>query len=137
MEHLFIYPVLALTCCLLYKVFRQKSHEKKLREEMAGLRAGLEEAQVQLAAMKTGGLPDSEDAIASYTSAFLREKLTGARRQTYIHDSLYVILAKVLPVIAPNMSVPTFVNSVLSEHLARHQDTINEMYRRKAIQKPL
>ena len=66
-----------------------------------------------------------------YREQFLQQKLTGARRQTYIHDSLYKVLARVLPVIAPEMSVPTFVNSVLSDHLKRYQDIINGMYNRK------
>jgi len=59
-------------------------------------------------------------------------KLTGARRQTYIHDSLYRMCAKVLPVIAPDMSVPTFVNSVLSEHLKRYKNVINAIYNEEA-----
>lgn len=72
-----------------------------------------------------------------YREQFLQHKLTGARRQTYIHDSLYKVLARVLPVIAPEMSVPTFVNSVLSDHLKRYQDIINGMYNREATQKPV
>ena len=72
-----------------------------------------------------------------YREQFLQQKLTGARRQTYIHDSLYKVLARVLPVIAPEMSVPTFVNSVLSDHLKRYQDIINGMYNREATQKPV
>ena len=72
-----------------------------------------------------------------YREKFLQLKLTGARRQTYIHDSLYVILAEVLPVIAPEMSVPTFVNSVLSDHLEKYEDLINEMYNQKVTKKPV
>lgn len=72
-----------------------------------------------------------------YRKQFLQMKLTGARRQTYIHDSLYKAFARVLPVIAPEMSVPTFVNSVLSDHLEKYQDIINAMYNREANQKPI
>ena len=72
-----------------------------------------------------------------YLEQFLQQKLTVARRQTYIHDSLYKVLAWVLPVIAPEMSVPTFVNSVLSDHLKRYQDIINGMYNREATLKPV
>lgn len=63
-----------------------------------------------------------------YRERFLQLKLTGARRQTYIHDSLYKAFAKVLPVIAPEMSVPTFVNSILSDHLDKYKDILNAMY---------
>lgn len=72
-----------------------------------------------------------------YREQFLQMKLTGARRQTYIHDSLYVVLAEVLPVIAPDMSVPTFVNSVLSDHLEKYEDIINGMYNQKVTKKPV
>lgn len=127
MEHLFIYMVLALACFLSYKVCRLKSREKKLREEMTGLKVELIKKQGMLEEMKSDSLPDGED-TASYTETFLQRKLMGARRQTYIHDSLYVVLAKVLPIIAPEMSVPTFVNSVLSNHLEKNKDIINAMY---------
>ena len=70
-----------------------------------------------------------------YREQFLHQKLTGARRQTYIHDSLYRAFAKILPVIAPEMSVPTFVNNVLAEHLKKYQGIINEMYSQEANQK--
>lgn len=72
-----------------------------------------------------------------YTELFLKIQLTGTRRQTYIHDSLYKVLAEVLPVIAPDMSVPTFVNNVLSDHLEKYQDVINAMYNQKATKKPV
>lgn len=72
-----------------------------------------------------------------YRRQFLQTKLTGARRQTYIHDSLYKAFAKVLPVIAPEMSVPTFVNCVLSDHLDRYQDIINMMYNEEANHKAI
>ena len=72
-----------------------------------------------------------------YRQRFLQTKLAGTRRQTYIHDSLYKALARVLPVIAPEMSVPMFVSSVLADHLERYQDVINEIYNQEANQNPL
>lgn len=49
-----------------------------------------------------------ERLIQMNTGAVLKVKLSGARRQTYINDTLYRTVAKVLPVIAPEMSVPMF-----------------------------
>ena len=72
-----------------------------------------------------------------YRSRFLKVKLSGARRQTYINDTLYRTVAKVLPVIAPEMSVPMFLGSVLSDHLERYQHIINEIYNQEATQKPI
>lgn len=79
------------------------------------------------------GKKDSRtDGFDEYRKRFLQMKLTGARRQTYIHDSLYKAFAKVLPVIAPEMSVPTFVNSILSDHLNKYRSVLNAMYNEEA-----
>lgn len=72
-----------------------------------------------------------------YRKRFLQMKLTGARRQTYIHDSLYKAFAKVLPVIAPEMSVPTFVNGVLSDHLEKYRGILNAMYNEEATKEAI
>lgn len=72
-----------------------------------------------------------------YKARFLTHRLTGTRRQTYIHDSLYRAIAGILPVIAPEMSVPTFVNNVLSDHLERYGETINRMYNETAQKRQL
>lgn len=79
----------------------------------------------------------SYSSYEAYEEQYLKVQLTGTRRQTYIHDSLYRILAEVLPVIAPDMSVPTFVNNVLSNHLEQYEDVINGMYNLKANKKPV
>ena len=68
---------------------------------------------------------------------FPKLKLSGVRRQTYINDALYRTVAKVLPVIAPDISVPMFLSSVLSDHLERYQDIINDIYNQEATQKPI
>lgn len=79
------------------------------------------------------GVADSDE----YRRRFLKVKLSGVRRQTYINDALYRTVAKVLPVIVPDMSVPMFLSSVLSDHLERYQDIINEIYNQEATQKPI
>ena len=79
-----------------------------------------------------GKKSSKENDFDEYRKRFLQMKLTGARRQTYIHDSLYKAFAKVLPVIAPEMSVPTFVNGVLSDHLDKYRSILNAMYNEEA-----
>lgn len=71
-----------------------------------------------------------------YAETFLDRRITGKRKQTYIHSSLYEELAGILPVIAPGLSVPMFVNNVLADHLEKHRDVMNEMYR-KEVEKRL
>ena len=86
---------------------------------------------------QTGKFPDEVAGTNEYRLRFLEAKLAGTRRQTYIHDSLYRAVARILPVIAPDMSVPMFLSSVLSDHLERYQDIINEIYNQEATQKPI
>ena len=66
-----------------------------------------------------------------YAEAFLNRKVGGARRQTYLDSFLYEELSKVLPVIAPGISVPVFVSNVLVKHLTQYRTLINEMYKEK------
>ena len=80
------------------------------------------------------GAPPEQEA---YRKRFLAERLKGTRRQTYIHDALYRAIAGVLPVIAPDLSVPAFVNNVLSDHLKQYEEIINGIYNEKATQKPI
>ena len=84
--------------------------------------------------------PEEEPETKSQAGPCLekQEKKSGSsRRQTYINDTLYRTVAKVLPVIAPEMSVPMFLGSVLSDHLERYQHIINEIYNQEATQKPI
>lgn len=85
----------------------------------------------------SAGQPERVSDTDEYRRRFLEVKLAGTKRQTYIHDTLYKAVAKVLPVIAPDMSVPMFVGSVLADHLEKYQDVINEIYNQEANQKPL
>lgn len=66
-----------------------------------------------------------------YAEAFLTRKMGRARRQTYLDASLYEELAKVLPVIAPGISVPVFISNVLAKHLTQYRTLINELYKEK------
>ena len=101
-----------------------------LSRERQEKKSGLSRQQIK---KSPDGVADSDE----YRRRFLNVRLTGSRRQTYIHDSLYRAVARVLPVIAPDMSVPMFLSSVLSDHLERYQDIINEIYNQEATQKPI
>ena len=107
-----------------------KSQPAPSQEKQEKNSAGSPKQQIRKSTYEASG-PDE------YRQRFLKEKLSGSRRQTYIHDALYRTVAKLLPVIAPDMSVPMFLGSVLSDHLERYQDVINEIYNQEANQNPL
>ena len=98
---------------------------------------GQEDSLERKSPIVSAGQPKRVSGTDEYRRRFLEVKLTGTKRQTYIHDSLYKAVAKVLPVIAPDMSVPMFVGSVLADHLEKYQDVINEIYSQEANQNPL
>ena len=101
-----------------------------LSRERQEKKSGLSRQQIK---KSPDGVADSDE----YRRRFLKVRLSGARRQTYVNDALYRTVAKVLPVIAPDMSVPMFLSCVLSDHLERYQDIINEIYNQEATQKPI
>ena len=101
-------------------------------EETTGLQAGpvLKQFKQEEDMENKDLLKDMENASA-YREMFLTRKMTGAKRQTYIDESLYETLTGILPVIAPGISVPTFVNNVLVEHMEKYRDIIDETCHRK------
>ena len=101
-------------------------------KETTGLQAGPVLKQFkQEEDMENKDLLKGMENASAYREMFLTRKMTGARRQTYIDESLYETLTGILPVIAPGISVPTFVNNVLAEHMEKYRDIIDETCHRK------
>ena len=143
MEQIFIYPILACTCYLLYKVFKLKSREKKLKIKNSCLQDTLDawvEAGKCLKTMEASNdnpeksvlLPDETTDVDSYKETFLCRKPAGARRQTYVDSPYYEYMSRLLPVIATGTSFPMFLNNLLEEHLNRYSDLHDRLYEQKA-----
>lgn len=77
-----------------------------------------------------------KDASEQYASLYLRKREPAHKRQTYVSQHIYDKLARILAVVADQVSVPTFIDNVLSDHLERYRDLINEIYTHN-IQRPL
>lgn len=71
-----------------------------------------------------------------YASVFLRKREPAQKRQTYIGSAYFTKITEILAVVAGGLSVPTFLDNLLSEHLERYRDEIDELYRRET-EKPL
>lgn len=71
-----------------------------------------------------------------YPSLFLRKREPTPKRQTYISLPLYNKMVEILAVIASDMTVPTFIDNVISNHLESYRDDINGIYESKT-KKPL
>lgn len=156
MEHLFICLLLACTCYLLYKVFRLKNCESRLKNEISELRIAKVKAQEHLDEMEASiasntlletdllsdddVLPLSEVCFSSladvppslYEEAFLCKGPFGTRRQTYVDSSYYEYMSRMLPVMAPGVSFPIFLNNLLNQHLKIYSKIQEEIYHRNA-----
>lgn len=139
MEQIFIYPILIFTC---YKVFNLKSRENRLRNEKSCLQDTLDtliKAQEHLSALEVSNnlseapVQPSDEAsnIDVYTRTFLCRKTGGTRRQTYVDSPYYKYLSRMLPVIAPDTSIPMFVSNLLEEHLNRYSNFHDRLYVQK------
>lgn len=156
MEHLFICLLLACTCYLLYKVFRLKNRESRLKNEISVLRIAEAKAQERLDEMEASiasntlletdllsdddVLPLSEVSFSPltdvpsslYEETFLCKRPSGSRRQTYIDSSYYEYMSRMLPVMAPGVSFPIFLNNLLNQHLEMYSKIQEEIYHRNA-----
>ncbi|MEG1886374.1 MAG: DUF3408 domain-containing protein [Alistipes sp.] len=63
-----------------------------------------------------------------YRDKYLVNTPAPARVQTYINRESYARIRRFLTVIAPDVSIASYVNNILSEHLEKHWDEINDMY---------
>lgn len=70
-----------------------------------------------------------------YSSIYLVKRASEQRKHSYVSIELWDKIATVLPVIAPGVSIPMFIDNVLSHHLETYRDEINELYMGKL--KPL
>ncbi len=70
-----------------------------------------------------------------YRKLFLDRKVPARRKQTYISDETYRKLARTLPLLGDDISVPAFLDNVLAHHLETYNEELGELFRRKT-QKP-
>ena len=62
---------------------------------------------------------------------FLDRKKSVHRKQTYISYDMYCRLARILPLLSDDMSVPAFLDNVLAHHLETYSEELGELFRRK------
>lgn len=73
-----------------------------------------------------------EDKFEEYAAVFLVRKAPETRKQTYISNEIYTRLSCVLPLLGDGMTIPTFLDNVLTNHLEIHAEELRELLNRKA-----
>lgn len=72
-----------------------------------------------------------KDRAEQYEFVFLGRKESVHRKQTYISYDIYRKLARILPLLSDDMTVPAFLDNVLSHHLETYSEELGELFRMK------
>lgn len=74
--------------------------------------------------------PNMDERLDLYRTQFLERKKTVQKRQTYISYEIYQRLARALPVFNADMTIPAFLDNVLTHHLDTYSEELDELFRR-------
>ena len=69
-----------------------------------------------------------EDALKDMMAS---ESISCGKSGTYISYDMYCRLARILPLLSDDMSVPAFLDNVLAHHLETYSEELGELFRRK------
>lgn len=72
----------------------------------------------------------------TYRGLFLVNDGVRVRVSTYINRDTHEKIKRLLSIVAPDISIASYINNILSHHLEQYQDEIGELYRSE-ISKPL
>lgn len=89
-----------------------------------------------LGATEVSQEPTKKESGSDYRELFLVNTPSPNRSQTYINRDIYERIKRFLPLIAPEVSIASYISNILGDHIERHWEEINEMYSRE-LSKPL
>ena len=70
--------------------------------------------------------------LSEYGERFLKRNALKTRQCVYISQQIHTVISRLVHVIADkDITVGGYIDTVLAEHLERHKDEINELYRQK------
>ena len=70
--------------------------------------------------------------LSEYGEKFLKRNELKTRQCVYISQQIHTVISRLVHVIADkDITVGGYIDTVLAEHLERHKDEINELYRQK------
>lgn len=70
--------------------------------------------------------------LAEYGEKFLKRNELKTRQCVYISGQIHTVISRLVHVIADkDITVGGYIDTVLAEHLERHKEEINELYRQK------
>lgn len=70
--------------------------------------------------------------LSEYGEKFLKRNELKTRQCVYISQQIHTVISRLVHIIADkDITVGGYIDTVLAEHLERHKDEINELYRQK------
>lgn len=66
---------------------------------------------------------------SDYREKYLKNNPVSYRIQVYVNRRLYEHIKHYLPVIAPDVSISSYISNIVAEHVELHVDEINKMYK--------
>jgi len=77
-----------------------------------------------------------KEETGSYRDKYLVNIPASNRSHVYINREVAECIKRILPVIAPDMSISGYISNILVDHIQQHWEEINELYN-KEYYKPL
>ena len=77
-----------------------------------------------------------KEEAGSYRDKYLVNIPASNRSHVYINREVAECIKRILPVIAPDMSISGYISNILVDHIQQHWEEINELYN-KEYYKPL
>lgn len=68
---------------------------------------------------------------SEYRERYLRNNPVPYRIQVYVNRRLYEHIKHFLPVIAPDVSISSYISNIVAEHVEQYLEEINKMYKER------
>lgn len=68
---------------------------------------------------------------SDYRERYLKNNPVPYRIQVYVNRKLYEHIKHFLPVIAPDVSISSYISNIVAEHVELHMEEINKMYKER------
>jgi len=66
--------------------------------------------------------------VEKYKDTFLQRSASRTRKGTYISHENWTVLSDILPAIAPELSIPYFLDNLIKDHIEKYKNEIKELY---------
>lgn len=115
---------------------REKPTEENTEQPEQEIPPVTEPVEIQSEKTVPVKLRKKKEGTGSYRERFLVNIPASNRSHVYINREVAECIKRILPVIAPDMSISGYISNILVDHIQQHWEEINELYN-KEYYKPL